>query len=219
MVTIDPHISLPTNTTNTTTPVELRSHEYAVLYACQQLGTNVDDMRKTLYITDSLHLQPFSLVNEDGVEHSALAHSSVIEKALSSPSVTIRGILPVKRSYTQMVSTPCFSCLIPTPRDLQPLFSMSPYDKLLMQRGFVELTDDLSELANLDWHFHPQAKFYVVQLFASAILFRTDNNQAVMINCIEGYGRGKSVDIYREPFGVTYAAESASLYPVNPHCG
>lgn len=64
------------------------------------------------------------------------------------------------------------------------------------------LSNELCNLANHDWRFHPQAKYYVAGLFAEAILFRTDNHQAIIINTIEAYGRGKTVDIYREIFGM-----------------
>lgn len=64
------------------------------------------------------------------------------------------------------------------------------------------LSNELCNLANHDWRFHPQAKYYVARLFAEAILFRTDNHQAIIINTIEAYGRGKTVDIYKEIFGM-----------------
>ncbi|KAG1456420.1 hypothetical protein G6F46_002310 [Rhizopus delemar] len=76
------------------------------------------------------------------------------------------------------------------------------YGKLLQQRQYIELSDELCRLANHDWRYHPQIKYFVAQLFAGAILFNTDNHQAVILNAIEAYGRKKTVVIHREQFGV-----------------
>lgn len=76
------------------------------------------------------------------------------------------------------------------------------------------LSNELCNLANHDWRFHPQAKYYVAQLFAGAILFRTDNHQAIIINTVEAHRRRKTVDIHRETFGMwKYTAVETSLPP------
>ncbi|CEG82315.1 hypothetical protein RMATCC62417_16399 [Rhizopus microsporus] len=181
-----------------------RSYDDAVLYACQQLGDTEDNQRKTLFITDTLKLKPFAIINADGIEQNGLAHANVIEKAVRSAS-TIQSTIPSKRSLHAMETTQadlCFSCYPPPPGDLGSLFAISPYGKLLRQRKYTMLSNELCDLANHDWRFHPQTKYYVAQLFAGAILFRTDNHQAIIINTVEAYGRGKSVDIHREIFGM-----------------
>ncbi|KAF9897277.1 hypothetical protein BX616_005884 [Lobosporangium transversale] len=81
------------------------------------------------------------------------------------------------------------------------LLSMSPHSEILKSRTFVELTDSMCELLNRDWEFRPQFKFACAQLLAGSILLNCNNNEAVMLNTVESYGRTKDVDAHREPFG------------------
>ncbi|KAI8381104.1 uncharacterized protein BYT42DRAFT_494727 [Radiomyces spectabilis] len=87
------------------------------------------------------------------------------------------------------------------PEVLRHVFSLFPHSVLLTQRKFTELTDSLCELVKIDWKLHPQAKYCVAQLFAGAILYRTDVQEVIILNTVEAYGRGKTVDLHREAFG------------------
>lgn len=112
--------------------------------------------------------------------------------------------------------TTASNCAWKYPRDVQSLLAMSPYAPVLRQRQFVELSNELCDLANHDWRFHQQCKYAVAQLFAGAILFRSDSHHAIMANTVEAYGRGKSVDVHREPFGVVKGVPvETSLPPAN----
>ncbi|ORZ09370.1 hypothetical protein BCR41DRAFT_293443, partial [Lobosporangium transversale] len=59
------------------------------------------------------------------------------------------------------------------------------------------LTDSMCELLNRDWEFRPQFKFACAQLLAGSILLNCNNNEAVMLNTVESYGRTKDVDAHR----------------------
>ncbi|KAG0166980.1 hypothetical protein DFQ29_000698, partial [Apophysomyces sp. BC1021] len=78
---------------------------------------------------------------------------------------------------------------------------MSPYANVLRTRQYVELGDELCELVNRDLVFYPHLKYASAQLFAGSILRNNITGKAVMANTIEMYGRKKSVDLHREPFG------------------
>lgn len=47
----------------------------------------------------------------------------------------------------------------------------------------------------------PQMKHFAAQLLAGSIISNAINNETIIVNTIEVYGRKKIVDIHREPFG------------------
>lgn len=57
-------------------------------------------------------------------------------------------------------------------------------------------------------------KYFAAQLLAGSIIHIVINNETIMVNTIEVYGRKKSVDIHREPFGSKkHNAITISLLP------
>ncbi|KAL1936244.1 hypothetical protein VTP01DRAFT_378, partial [Rhizomucor pusillus] len=95
---------------------------------------------------------------------------------------------------------------------LENLFAASPYSKILVQRHYVPLADDVWALLNKDWEFYPQAKYFSAMVLAGAILVNTSNKQAVMVNTVEMYGRTKTVDRHRETFGKLKTAPTQHHY-------
>lgn len=45
-------------------------------------------------------------------------------------------------------------------------------------------------------------KYFCAQVLAGAILINERNSQAIIVNCVEVYGRTQSVDAHREAFGL-----------------
>jgi hypothetical protein len=68
-------------------------------------------------------------------------------------------------------------------------------------------------LLNNDWSHNSQVKFFCAQALAGAILINERNNQAVILNCVEVYGRTKSVDHHREPFGLIKGVPTRTSLP------
>ncbi|KAI9317870.1 hypothetical protein BX666DRAFT_1932193 [Dichotomocladium elegans] len=155
---------------------------------------------KTLYVVDSLSLRPFSHVDTNGCEENGLASQRLVNK-MPGEYPAIKSILPLKRSFESMNASICINCSPAIVPALTNIISSSPYSKLLMQRQYTELTPDVCAIINKDWDFFPQIKFATVQIFAGAILYNTTNGQAFMLNTVEAYGRTKSIDPHREPFG------------------
>ncbi|KAG1040775.1 hypothetical protein G6F43_012219 [Rhizopus delemar] len=154
----------------------------------------------TVVTQDSLSLRPFSHVDANGCEENGLASQHLVNK-MSGEYQAIKSILPLKRSFESMNASICINCSLEIVPALTNIISSSPYSKLLMQRQYTELTPDVCAIINKDWDFFPQIKFATVQIFAGAILYNTTNGQAIMLNTIEAYGRTKSIDPHREPFG------------------
>ncbi|KAI8575346.1 hypothetical protein K450DRAFT_275701 [Umbelopsis ramanniana AG] len=178
-----------------------RPYENAVLYACQQTDDDSKEKLKTMRILEAMNLNPFSIINEDGTEQNALAHPAVIEKSISAQS-RIEST-PLKRTYDEMDSEerPCANCSFENPRLLHNVLAMSPYSRLLQKRNYVELSTEYCELLNYDWTFFPHMKYFAAQLLAGSIIHNAVNNETVMANTVEVYGRKKNVDLHREPFG------------------
>ncbi|KAI8067498.1 hypothetical protein BC940DRAFT_300887 [Gongronella butleri] len=178
-----------------------RSHDDAVLHACQLADASDIDKKKTLFIVDALSLKPLSVM-ANGVESNALAHPHVIQQAVAD-AASVRAVGLTKRTFYAADSSKnaCGHCCVEHPVALQQLITSSPYRRLLETRHFVELTPDLGLLLNRDWLIHPQLKHAAAQLLAGAILLNSSNGQAVMVNCVEVYGRTKAIDAHREHFG------------------
>lgn len=120
---------------------------------------------------------------------------------ITSNHPSIGPIVPTKRRFEDAFDNNglCIKC-IPNV-GLENLFAASPYSKILVQRHYVPLADDVCALLNKDWDFYPQVKYFSAMVLAGAILLNTNNKQAVMVNTVEMYGRTKTVDRHRETFG------------------
>lgn len=66
------------------------------------------------------------------------------------------------------------------------------------------------QLLNEDWTFLPQLRFACAQLLAGAIIMNK-NNEAVLVNTVEIYGRQRSLDVHRDNF-VNKKGKSASSH-------
>lgn len=67
-------------------------------------------------------------------------------------------------------------------------------------------------MMNNDWNFYSNMEFVVAQLLAGSIIRNTMNGKTIMINTVEVYGRTKSVDIHREPFGTKKNKQQLKLH-------
>jgi len=170
---------------------ERRQYKDAVLHGCQQTNDTSTEKLKTMHILEAMNLSPFSIVNEDGMEQTALAHPAVIEKSISVHS-SIESI-PLKRTFDDMHSqeTLCSNCSFENPRLLRNVLAMSPYVKLLQKRKYVELSTEYCDLLNYDWTFYPHMKYFAAQLLAGSIINNASNGQNIMANTVEVYGRKK----------------------------
>lgn len=79
-----------------------------------------------------------------------------------------------------------FHCIVTT----------SPFYKQISNQKYIELLKSMTETINRGWKLWPQLRFAVSQLFAEAIL--VEQSSAILINCIEPYGRLKSTDAHYE---------------------
>jgi hypothetical protein len=67
---------------------------------------------------------------------------------------------------------------------------------ILKTQNYIEMNENILMKANADWLQTPQARFAVSQLFAGCILLA--GTKAILVNCLEPYGRKKSIDPHYE---------------------
>lgn len=198
-LTLDSLIASSSKESMSSTPLHNRSHDEAILHACDsQVGT-LDEKKKTLFLVDYLSLTPFALVDANGNEETALTSKHIIAKL--PDHLHIRPILPAKRPfYDTDNDSLCTKCTTIAAPGLERLLLSSPFTNLLQQREYVELNNNIADMINKDWMFFSQVKYATAKLFAGSILLNTQNGQAIMANTVEVYGRTKHVDSHREHF-------------------
>ncbi|KAF9958060.1 hypothetical protein BGZ72_000925 [Mortierella alpina] len=184
----------------------VRDHDLAVLSACNQLSESDEEKCKTLFIVDALKLRPFAIRSDLGLEQYALAHKTVLDKLVLGEVAVSATDIPRKRRCVEVPVT----TVAP---GLENLLSASPYASSLLSRTFVELDEPLCELLNEDWRLQPQLQYACAQALAGSIFFNTRNNQAVINNTVEVYGRKVSVDSHRERFSSKKGVVSNSSLP------
>ncbi|KAG1039493.1 hypothetical protein G6F43_012492 [Rhizopus delemar] len=213
---IEPSLDLQVSpmTTSTISSSMRRTFDDAIIYACQDQDSDKEDKVKSLHILDNMHLRPFAVIDNEGVEHNALAHETVIRRLVSKHD-TIHPILPLKRPFGDVESSINLyvKCTPPIDTDLMTIIAQSPYTNLLRQRKYERLTDEVCSMMNKDWEFYPQVKYFSAVVLAGSILVNSRNNQALMINTIEMYGRTRCIDQHRETFGKMKDGVVATSHP------
>lgn len=187
------------------TPIEIstpqrRNFEEAVINACQVTDSHPVDQKKTLFIADTLQLKPLAMFDKYGTEQNVLAHGRIVNRIIAD-NETLIPVPPLKRSFDEMDNVACEKCAPKTVAGLERVLASSPYTKLIRQRQYVELSPEVSKMLNYDWELHPQVKYFTAKVLSGAILHNIRNDQAIMLNTVESYGRTKHVDIHRETFG------------------
>ncbi|KAG1089801.1 hypothetical protein G6F42_019879 [Rhizopus arrhizus] len=79
---------------------------------------------------------------------------------------------------------------------LHHFITTSPFYKCISSHKYTELSKPICESINRDWLIFPQYRYAVSQLFAGAILI--EQSSAILLNCVEPYGRLKSTDSHYE---------------------
>ncbi|KAG1581541.1 hypothetical protein G6F47_012423 [Rhizopus delemar] len=198
---IEPSLDLQVSpmTTSTISSSMRRTFDDAIIYACQDQDSDKEDKVKSLHILDNMHLRPFAVIDNEGVEHNALAHETVIRRLVSKHG-TIHPILPLKRPFGDVESgiNLCVKCTPPIDTDLMTIIAQSPYANLLRQRKLGVL---------------PASEIFFGSGIGRFDPCNSRNNQALMINTIEMYGRTKCIDQHRETFGKMKDGVVATSHP------
>lgn len=166
--------------------------EIATVAAVGFLGSDITEQQKSLLLTDLLKLEPIA-VKTPKKDYYLLGNSlSITELAVNQPSVFF--VIPPLHVSTAHATVAHQSLL-------QHLISNSRISNILQNEVYVEIDEKISNTANIDWISSPQSRYVVSQLFAGCILL--DGTKALLINCVESYGRKKDNDPHAEQYSVT----------------
>ncbi|KAI7900882.1 uncharacterized protein BX663DRAFT_438374, partial [Cokeromyces recurvatus] len=80
------------------------------------------------------------------------------------------------------------------------------YPGILKHEKYEEINESAFSILNQDWKRKPYIRIACGQLLAGSIL--VEENQALLINCIELYNRKPSVDLHYERFGSRFSISS-----------
>lgn len=173
------------------------SNEYhdSVLEACDALSLLSSEQENKIMAARIAHVRPIVLTADDQQYH-LLTASIHAEELISKQPANVTFSLPVE---PVIVEKPDYStALISDDGLLEQLIRKSALKNTLLQRNFVEMDKGFADFLNNDWRFAPHMRYATPQLFAGAIL--VSDTSALLLNCVEAYGRTKSIDAFCEHF-------------------
>ncbi|KAI7894979.1 uncharacterized protein EV154DRAFT_477757 [Mucor mucedo] len=136
------------------------------------------------------NLEPISIVGGSGKTYHFLKSSDSISDVLTDQPSGSWTLPAADTTVIQNSSSSSVDSL------LDHIINTSPLYNHLFDQKYVELTMEVTELINQDWTFFPQLRYVTSQIFAGAIL--VNKTSALLLNCIESYGRSKTVDAHHE---------------------
>ncbi|KAL0098233.1 hypothetical protein J3Q64DRAFT_1818359 [Phycomyces blakesleeanus] len=170
---------------------DILTNDLATIAAMSAMGSDTIDQQRLLLMTEMMNAHPIALTSTDKRQYYLLGSSSTIkELASSQPSVNF--IIPLLQQNTITEN------VIGKKNLLDYIISNSPLSRLLKNEIYWEINQETLEMANHDWRTNPQSRYGVSQLFAGCILL--DGTNALLVNCIETYGRKKDVDPHAERY-------------------
>ncbi|KAF9348748.1 hypothetical protein BGX34_002270 [Mortierella sp. NVP85] len=92
-----------------------------------------------------------------------------------------------------------------SPSSVAPIadvINKSPYAKVLRTRSYKELSRKKIERLNLNWTRHPEAPLVASRMLSGGILYNVKTGEAILMNEVETYGRGRMIDCHQEQTGV-----------------
>lgn len=160
------------------------TEEVATVAATGMWSSDTREQQKSLVFRDLMNMKPLALKGENKNRYLLGDNSTIKELYDEQPSVSF-------------ITPPLPSAITGTPSTeyqnlLQHLISNSNISNVLKDEAYVEIDEKITESSNIDWTDMPQSRYSVSQLFAGCILL--DGTKALLVNCIESYGRKLDVD-------------------------
>jgi len=90
---------------------------------------------------------------------------------------------------------------LPVP-EIADIIKKTPFAEVLGTRCYKKLSKKRCTQLNLNWTRHPEARLVASHMLAGAILYNVQTGEAILVNEVETYGRGRIHDSHREQSGV-----------------
>lgn len=176
--------------------------EVATVAATGFLRSNIREQQKSLILVDLLNLEPIA-VNTPNKNYYLLGlNSSITELSVNQPVASF--VIPPLHVSSTTPSSVAHQSLI------QHLITNSGISSILQNELYVEIDENISNAANIDWVDSPQSRYAVSQLFAGCILL--NGTKALLVNCVESYGRKKDNDPHAEQYSITDKETSIPMH-------
>ncbi|KAG1194223.1 hypothetical protein G6F36_000318 [Rhizopus arrhizus] len=187
-------------------PASKRDYEHAILRACNAEDWNEGEKKRLVSFTEAFSMHPIAMITENDVEENALIHESRLQSC--SQTVAVSAVLPTKRRKHDNTGTNTASSV-----QLYSALKAGPYSQQFLHHQYTEMNDSLCTFLNQDWSERPQMRYACSRLLAGMIMLDTSSGKAIVVNCVEVYGRRRTVDSHRESFQTKRGILSSSLPP------
>ncbi|KAF9190063.1 hypothetical protein BGZ49_003738, partial [Haplosporangium sp. Z 27] len=188
-----------------------RGYEELVLTAFEKLKDTHKEKKRALFTAEDSELRPLTLRSDLGTDQVVLVHGSKCKEFSTGTRFVV--IDEPVQSPTISRTTNCSNCSPVPSAGLESLIISSPYTSQLVKMKFVELTSDVCKILNKDWLLCPELKHACTQIFAGCILQQTVSGHAILVNCVETYGRKQQIDAHRERTNLTKDKAPQSSIP------
>ncbi|CEP17759.1 hypothetical protein [Parasitella parasitica] len=189
------HIPVPNFSAEDLTMRNKRDYNNAFLNACQAADWDNREKKRLLTIMDTYDLQPIALINDGDVEYNALTHEKNLH-AFKNDTMKVYPLVP-KQSAFEGAKT-----IQTAPISLYSAISTGPpyLRQHIMYCTYIELTNDMAMFLNQDWSIHKSMRYACSRALAGSILLNESTGKALLVNCVEVFGRRRTLDAHRESF-------------------
>lgn len=149
--------------------------EIAIVAAAGFLGSDITEQQKSLLLTDLLKLEPIAMKTPNKNYYILGNNLSIAELSVNQPSASF--VIPPFHVSTAHSSATHQNLL-------QHLTANSGISNILQNEVYMEIDENISNTANIDWVDSPQSRYAVSQLFAGYILLDGRSNDSKYLLCI-----------------------------------
>lgn len=189
------HIPVVDSSAEDLTITNKRDYNKAFLNACQATDWDNREKKRLLTVMNSFELQPIALINDVGVEYNALTHEKNVH-AFKNDRMKVYPLVPKQSTFEgeETIKT--------APISLYSAISTAPpyLRQYIMNCTYIELTNDMTMFLNQDWSIHKSMRYACSRALAGSILLNGSTGKALLVNCVEVYGRRRTLDAHRESF-------------------
>ncbi|KAF9357325.1 hypothetical protein BGX34_009441, partial [Mortierella sp. NVP85] len=159
------------------------------------------ERNKALIYADKLEQYPIGL-SVEGKEMNALVSRNVHDALPNEPFLgMIKKSIADAEDKLSLKKNPCVTCNLPSVPAIADIIKNTPFAEVLGSRCYKMLSKKRCEWLNLNWTRHPEARLVASHMLAGAILYNIQTGEAIFVNEVETYGRGRIHDCHREQTG------------------
>lgn len=165
------------------------SYDHAILMSSDDFFASDAEKQMKLAMVKVGGWTPVVHVDKEYKKHGFLGNASSVHGLHEADPQ--RWLIPVNKKLIDTTTTQSSF-----DEHLSMLIRTSPARSHLQTTTYQPLTKDIVKTLNEDWLLNPNMPHYFAQLFAGAVLITNDS--ALILLCLEPYGRSKASDAHHE---------------------